>query len=81
MLTGDLVRPRLHKRGTSLEVEMLPSNAHWRHSAADLITLFRQQVDQPRYAWESALEAYEGERTDYIVLRGLAKCLNIAASL
>ena len=76
MLTGDLVRPRLRKRGTQLEVEMLPANARWRRSAADLITLFRQHVDQPRYAWENALSAYEGDRTDYIVLRGLAKVLS-----
>ncbi len=80
MLTGDLVRPRLRKRGSVLEVEMLPANAHWRRSAADLIALFRQQVDQPRYAWESALETYEGERTDYIVLRGLAKVLADSAT-
>ena len=80
MLTGDLVRPRLRKRGSALEVEMLPANAHWRRSAADLIALFRQHVDQPRYVWESALEAYEGERTDYIVLRGLAKVLADAAT-
>jgi predicted nuclease of restriction endonuclease-like RecB superfamily len=75
VLTGDLVRPRLRKRGSQLEVEMLAANAHWRRSAQDLITLFRQHVDQPRYAWENALTAYEGDRTDYIVLRGLAKVL------
>lgn len=75
MLTGDLVRPRLRKRGSVLEVEMLVANKHWRRSAADLIALFRQHTNQPRYAWESALEAYEGERTDYIILRGLAKVL------
>jgi predicted nuclease of restriction endonuclease-like RecB superfamily len=81
MLTGDLVRPRLRKRGSSsLEVEMLPVNVHWRRSAADLITLFQQHVDQPRYIWENALSAYEGDRTDYAVLRGLAKVLADAAT-
>ena len=80
MLTGDLVRPRLRKRGSALEVDWLPTSGHWRHTAADLIALFHQRVNQPRYAWESALEAYEGERTDYIVLRGLAKVLADAAT-
>jgi predicted nuclease of restriction endonuclease-like RecB superfamily len=80
MLTGDLVRPRLRKRGSVLEVEMLPANAHWRRSAADLIALFRQYVNEPRYAWESALTTYEGDRTDYIVLRGLAKVLSDEAT-
>jgi predicted nuclease of restriction endonuclease-like RecB superfamily len=80
MLTGELVRPRLRKRGSQVEVEMLAASAPWRRSAADLIALFRQHVDQPRYAWESALTAYEGERTDYIVLRGLAKVLSDEAT-
>lgn len=75
MLTGELVRPRLYRRGTRVEVELLAANAHWRRSAAELITLFQKHTDQPRHAWESALEAYEGERTDYMVLRGLAKVL------
>ncbi|MBI5959709.1 MAG: DUF790 family protein [Chloroflexi bacterium] len=80
MLTGDLVRPRLRKRGTQLEVELLAANPHWQRSAAELITLFQQQIDLPRYAWENALETYEGERTDYIILRGLAKVLADAAT-
>jgi len=42
--------------------------------------LFRAQLGQRRAAWESALEAYEGERTDYIMLRGLAKVLSDAAT-
>jgi uncharacterized protein len=80
MLTGDLVRPRLHKRGTSLEIEMLAANKHWQRSAAELIALFQRHAGQPRYAWETALEAYEGERTDYTVLRGLAKVLSDEAT-
>jgi predicted nuclease of restriction endonuclease-like RecB superfamily len=80
MLTGDLVRPRLRKRGSTLEVDLLPVNAHWRRAAADLFALLRQYVDQPRYAWESALSAYEGDRTDYVVLRGLAKVLSDEAT-
>ncbi len=76
MLTGDLVRPRLRKRGTRIEVDMLSvTNRHWLKTADDLIALFQQHVGQTRAAWERALEAYEGERTDYIVIRGLAKVL------
>ena len=80
MLTGDLVRPRLRKRGDQLQVDWLPSNTFWQQTAADLIALFQKQIGQPRHVWEAALEAYEGERTDYIVLRGLAKVLSDAAT-
>jgi predicted nuclease of restriction endonuclease-like RecB superfamily len=75
MLTGDLVRPRLRKRGSTLQVAWLEANRHWQWTAAELIALFRQHTGQPRHAWEAALDSYEGERTDYIVLRGLAKVL------
>lgn len=75
MLTGDLVRPRLRKRGAELQVEWLPASAAWMRTARELIALFRAHAGQPRRAWDAALAAYEGERTDYIVLRGLAKVL------
>ena len=80
MLTGDLVRPRLRKRGSQLVVEWLPASRPWRKSASELIALFRTQAGQPRAAWESALSDYEGERTDYDVLRGLAKVLSDEAT-
>ncbi len=76
MLTGDLVRPRMRKRGNKLQIEMLDEkNARWNQTAHDLIALFQEHVGQPRHAWEEALEIYEGERLDYIVIRGLAKVL------
>lgn len=75
MLTGDLIRPRLRKRGSELHVEWLKEDKHWQRSASDLIKLFDDHVGQPRQNWDKALEQYEGERTDYIVLRGLAKVL------
>jgi predicted nuclease of restriction endonuclease-like RecB superfamily len=80
MLTGDLVRPRLRKRGDQLQIDWLPANLFWQQTAADLIALFHEQIGQPRHVWDTALEAYEGERTDYIVLRGLAKVLSDAAT-
>jgi predicted nuclease of restriction endonuclease-like RecB superfamily len=59
VLTGDLVRPRLRKRGSRLEVEMLPvTNRHWLKTAADLINLFAEHEGQSRETWDAALEAY-----------------------
>ncbi len=76
MLTGDLVRPRLTTRGDSLTVEWLsPRSRFWRQTAADLIALFGEQVGQTRGAWRAALDQYEGERTDYVIVRGLAKVI------
>src|SRR5689334_11200158 len=81
MLTGDLIRPRLRQRGSSLHIEMLDeTSSHWLQTAAELIVLFRQHTGQPRQTWETALETYEGDRVDYIVLRGLAKVLADAAT-
>lgn len=80
MLTGDLVRPRLRRRGTALEVEWLVANAHWRRTAAELVALLAQHVGQPQHVWDRALDSYEGERTDYVVVRGLAKVLTDAAT-
>lgn len=80
MLTGDLVRPRLDYRGGALHVDMLAANStRWRKTAAELIALFQQQVGQTQESWQRALEAYEGSRTDYVVIRGLAKVLSDAA--
>ncbi len=78
MLTGELVRPRLRPQGRRLEVEMI-EYAPWRKTAAELISLFQTKIGKPRQEWEAALENYEGERTDYIVIRGLAKVLADAA--
>ena len=81
MLTGELVRPRLRKRGSQIEVEMLnPTNRYWLQTADDLIALFQQHFNHSRAEWETALEQYEGERTDYIIVRGLAKVLTDMAT-
>jgi uncharacterized protein len=80
VLTGDLVRPRLRQGAGLLKVDWLdPTSRHWQRTAADLIVLFGQQVEQTRQIWSHALEQYEGQRTDYIVIRGLAKVLEDAA--
>ena len=75
MLTGDLVRPRLRKRGSQVVIDLLPDAARWRDIAAQLIALFQAHEGQPRQVWEDALEAFEGDSTDYVVIRGLAKVL------
>jgi uncharacterized protein len=80
MLTGELVRPRLHPRSGKLYVTMLKSKPHELETAADLIALFGQQAGQPQRIWRNALEAYQGERTDYTIIRGLAKVLEDEAT-
>jgi uncharacterized protein len=81
MLTADLVRPRLHNRGGELRVELLDAtDGRWRRTAAELMALFRQQVGRSWGEWEEALALYEGDRIDYVVVRGLAKVLADAAT-
>lgn len=81
MLTTDLVRPRLRRRGSELYVETVDeANPHWLRTAAELIALFGSQVGQTQNNWQTVLETYEGDRIDYIVIRGLAKVLSDAAT-
>src|SRR5574341_287595 len=81
MLTGDLVRPRLRRRGNQVVIDRLDErDPHWQQTAADLIGLFNCHQGQPRETWDAALEAYEGERTDYVEIRGFAKVLCDAAT-
>ena len=81
MLTAELVRPRLRLRGAELSIDMLDErDPFWLQTAADLIGLLRGQVVQAQEAWDRAVETYMGDRTDYIVVRGLAKVLSDAAT-
>ncbi|MBZ0280509.1 MAG: DUF790 family protein [Anaerolineae bacterium] len=80
MLTADLVRPRLRLKGVSLSVEHLEPTPPHLKTAADLIALFAGHLGQPQGKWDAALEAYEGHRTDYILIRGLAKVLEDSAT-
>ena len=74
MLTGELIRPRLRVRGGQLLVEGVETgDKHWQNTAADLIALLQAQVGHAQAVWDTALDHYEGERVDYIVVRGLAK--------
>jgi predicted nuclease of restriction endonuclease-like RecB superfamily len=76
MLTADLVKPRLQARGDFLHIHMLePSTQHWQKTAQDLISLFQQHHGKTQSAWAASLMKYEGDRTDYEVIRGLAKVI------
>lgn len=81
MLTSDLVRPRIKRRGSSIQIDLLDvSERHWQKTAAELIRLFAKQRSKPYGEWAATLERYQGERVDYIVIRGLAKVLEDAAT-
>ncbi|MBI5929740.1 MAG: DUF790 family protein [Chloroflexi bacterium] len=81
MLTADLIRPRLRVRGDTLHIDLLPlDNPHWQSTAVNLIDLFQNQHGQLLGKWETALEKFEGERLDYVVIRGIAKVLSDAAT-
>ncbi|MBN1285756.1 MAG: DUF790 family protein [Anaerolineae bacterium] len=80
MLTGDLVKPRLRARAGKLQIKMLSErDAAAQQTAADLTKLFREHTGAPQGALDDALEVYEGDRLDYIVIRGLAKVLRDGA--
>ena len=79
MLTADLVRPRMKTRGVSLSIDYLKPTPAALRTAADLIVLFQAQVGQTYDGWDTALEAYMGDRVDYTDVRGLAKVLEDVA--
>lgn len=80
MLTSDLVRPRIRRRGVNIHIELLNVNErHWQQTAADMLQLFSKFVGKPYRDWQTALDQFEGERMDYIVVRGLAKVIEDAA--
>jgi uncharacterized protein len=76
MLTGDLVRARLEGWGNRLQIDFLDGgDGHWLRTAGELIALLKSQVGHSQAEWTAAVSAYEGNRTDYMVIRGLAKVL------
>lgn len=76
MLTSDLIKPRLRMQGSCVSVEMVDENdPSLLQTARELINLFQQHIGQSQECWENVLEAYEGTRTDYILIRGIAKVL------
>ena len=81
MLTADLVRSRLRQRGTELTIDMLDTHdPYWLNTAIELVALMQQHVGRSQAELDKALEAYEGERIDYFIIRGLAKVLTDAAT-
>ena len=76
MLTADLVKPRLHKQKDKLMIRWLPKNRLWTQTAIDLINLFYGCVGERQEDWQTAVVDYSGIRTDYTVIRGLAKVLS-----
>lgn len=79
MLTTDLVRSRLHSRNGQLYIKYLDLKK-WQQTAHELIYLWQTPEITSAAAWEAALTRYEGERTDYVILRGLGKVLSDAAT-
>jgi predicted nuclease of restriction endonuclease-like RecB superfamily len=81
MLTADLIRPRVRRRGGKIFTRPLPLDSlTTQQTAADLIGIFREHLQRPRWALDEALEAYEGVRVDYPLIRGLAKVLRDGAT-
>lgn len=80
MLTGDLIRPRLRRRGGVISVDLLAASPPALKTARDLIDLFGTQIGKRAETWRESLDHYMGDRTDYIVVRGLAKVLEDAAT-
>src|SRR5262249_24842793 len=81
MLTSDLIKPFVRKSGGQVRVDLLDeADSYYLQSAQALIELFQQMVGRPREAWWQAREVFEGVRTDYLRLRGLAKVLEDEAT-
>src|SRR5579859_7544570 len=79
MLTADLVRPRVRSRGSEISIQMLATLArYWLQTAQDLIALLQNCQGQSLTSWHELLEAYEGDRVDYLVVRGIAKVISDA---
>ena len=76
MLTAELVRPRISRRGEKLSPKLLqPGDEAWLKVAAELLDLYRNHVGQIRSAIQEAYAEYEGTRIDYVVTRGLSRVI------
>lgn len=60
--------------------ELDTRSAFYQRTASELIALFQRHLGLSRGAWQKAVEDYEGTRTDYQVVRGLAKVLSSEAT-
>jgi predicted nuclease of restriction endonuclease-like RecB superfamily len=57
------------------------SDTSLQQTATDLIELFQHHIGHPLYEWETALEKYEEDRIDYIIIRGFAKVISGEATV
>lgn len=74
MLTKDLLRYRVD--GGQISPACLnPNSPRYRHAVSELFRTFRQHVGKTCGELEEAIEKYSASRTDYRVIRGLAKTL------
>jgi uncharacterized protein len=74
MLTKDLLRYRIDD-GQIRPAFLNPESPRYRHAASDLFRIFCRHVGSSRGELEDAIENYSASRTDYRVVRGLAKVL------
>ncbi len=75
MLKSELIRPRLKVRDGQVWPQALPADYHNLGTAQQLSAIFQAHSGQSRNTLNEALRAYEGDRLDYPVIRGLASVL------
>lgn len=75
MLTGELVRYKIE--GDCIEPRFIPRKRASRYltDGRNLIQLIKDHTGKPQKVLFQSLEAYEGDRTDYKILRGLSKLI------
>jgi uncharacterized protein len=74
MLTKDLLRYRIDD-GRISPVFLDPGSPRYAQAARDLIAIFAERIGKSLGELEEAIEKYAASRTDYRILRGLAKVL------
>jgi predicted nuclease of restriction endonuclease-like RecB superfamily len=74
MLTKDLLRYRIDD-GQMRPAFLAPHSPRYQHAASNLFRIFCRHIGQTRGALEEAIEKYSASRTDYRIIRGLAKIL------
>ncbi len=78
MLTKDLLRYRIDA-GQICPAFLNPNSPRYRQAVSDLFRIFCRHVGNSRCEIEGVIENYSASRTDYRVVRGLAKVLMIYA--
>lgn len=75
MLKSELIRPRIWVKRGKVGVEWLPAGYETLNLIQDLMHIYQTHIGQSRGALADALKAYEGDRLDYMIIRGLAHVL------